>query len=171
MGLTMSRDDQLAKLRERIFRFAASRIAADRAEDLAQEVLIVLEEKYLHLDRLEDLLPLSLQIMRFKMTAMLRKSHRRGEQNSVPVDDWPVTDPTPGPDLQAERRELLAQLAKGLAGLGERCREMMRLKLEGRNFLEIQGHFGAASINTIYTWDHRCRQQLRELMGQQGRPS
>ncbi len=131
---------------------------------------MVLEEKYPHLDGLEDLLPLSLQIMRFKMTAMLRKSHRRGEQNSVSVDDWPVTDPTPGPDAQAERRELLDQLAKGLAGLGARCREMMRLKLEGKNFLEIQRLLGAESINTIYTWDHRCRQQLRELMGQ-GRPS
>ena len=79
----MTRPEQLERLRERIFRFAASRIAADRAEDLAQEVLLVLEEKYAHLDRLEDLLPLSLQIMRFKMTASLRKSHRRGENTSV----------------------------------------------------------------------------------------
>ena len=88
----MTRADQLTRLRERIFRFAASRIATDRAEDLAQEVLIVLEEKYPHLDRLEDLLPLSLQIMRFKMTAMLRKSHRRGESTSVSV--WTSTGET-----------------------------------------------------------------------------
>ena len=167
----MTREDQLARLRERIYRFAASRIAADRAEDLAQEVLIVLEEKYPHLDRLEDLLPLSLQIMRFKMTAMLRKSHRRGEHHSISLDDWPVVDPTPGPDAQAERRELLAQLAKGLASLGERCREMMRLKLQGLNFAQIQSHFGAESINTIYTWDHRCRQQLRDLMSDPRKPS
>jgi len=167
----LTRADQLVKLRERIVRFAASRIAADRAEDLAQEVLMVLEEKYPHLDRLEELLPLSLQILRFKMTAMLRKLHRRGESNAVSVDDWPVVDPTPRPDAQAERRQLLEQLAKGLAGLGDRCRQMMRLKLEGRNFAEIQGLMGAESINTVYTWDHRCRQQLRELMGQAGRPS
>jgi RNA polymerase sigma-70 factor (ECF subfamily) len=24
---------------------------------------------------------------------------------------------------------------------------------------------GAQSINTVYTWDHRCRQQLLDLMG------
>ncbi len=167
----MNRTEQLAKLRERILRFAASRIAADRAEDLAQDVLLVLEEKYPHLDRLEDLLPLSLQIMRFKMTAMLRKGHRRGEHHAVSVDDWPVVDPTPGPEAQAERREMLDQFASALAGLGERCREMMRLKLEGKNFLEIQSTLGVESINTIYTWDHRCRQQLRELMGQDRRPS
>lgn len=161
----MNRAEQLARLRERIFRFAASRIAADRAEDLAQEVLMVLEEKYAHLDRLEDLLPLSLQILRFKMTALLRKSHRRGESTSVSVDDWPVVDPTPGPEVQAERREQLTQLASALASLGERCRELMRLKLRGHSFAEIQAHFGADSLNTVYTWDHRCRQQLRERMG------
>jgi RNA polymerase sigma-70 factor (ECF subfamily) len=47
----------------------------------------------------------------------------------------------------------------------------MRLKLEGKNFIEIQTQMGAESINTVYTWDHRCRQQLRELMSQTGRPS
>jgi len=165
----MSRPDQLVHLRERIVRFAASRIAVDRAEDLAQEVLIVLEEKYAHLHRLEDLVPLSLQILRFKMTALLRKAHRRGESTSVSVDDWPVVDPTPSPEAQAERREQLAHLATAMAALGDRCREIMRLKLQGRTFAEIQSHLGADSLNTVYTWDHRCRQQLRDLM--QGRPS
>ena len=59
----------LRKLRERIVGFAASRMQRDAAEDLAQEVLILLHEKYGHLDRLEDLLPLSLKIVRFKMLA------------------------------------------------------------------------------------------------------
>ena len=167
----MTRADQLAKLRERIFRFAASRIAADRAEDLAQDVLLVLEEKYPQLDRLEDLLPLSLQIMRFKMTAMLRKGQRRGEHHAVSVDDWPLVDPAPSPADQAERQELLTQFATAIGGLGERCREIFRLKLEGRNFAEIQATLGADSLNTVYTWDHRCRQQLRERMGETRRPS
>jgi RNA polymerase sigma-70 factor, ECF subfamily len=39
------------------------------------------------------------------------------------------------------------------------------LKLEGKTFPEIQGILGAASINTIYTWDLRCRKQLQERMG------
>jgi RNA polymerase sigma-70 factor (ECF subfamily) len=49
--------------------------------------------------------------------------------------------------------------------LGERCRELMRLKLQGKNFLEIQKAMGASSINTVYTWDFRCRKHLLELMG------
>jgi len=49
----LQRDDLLARLRERIFRFAASRLQRDAAEDLAQEVLLVLHEKYAALDRVE----------------------------------------------------------------------------------------------------------------------
>jgi len=49
--------------------------------------------------------------------------------------------------------------------LGERCREIFRLKLQGFNFPEIQKQMRADSLNTIYTWDHRCRKQLLSAMG------
>jgi len=49
--------------------------------------------------------------------------------------------------------------------MGERCRELFRLKLQGRTFAEIQQLLGAASLNTVYTWDHRCRKQLLEALG------
>jgi RNA polymerase sigma-70 factor (ECF subfamily) len=49
--------------------------------------------------------------------------------------------------------------------LGERCRELFRYKLAGLPFPEIRTKMGAASVNTVYTWDLRCRQRLRELMG------
>ena len=42
----MNRDEILAHLRERILAFAASRMGRDIAEDLAQDVLIVIEQKY-----------------------------------------------------------------------------------------------------------------------------
>jgi RNA polymerase sigma-70 factor (ECF subfamily) len=49
--------------------------------------------------------------------------------------------------------------------LGQRCRELIRLKLQGKSFPEIQKIMGAAALNTVYTWDHRCRKNLMELMG------
>jgi RNA polymerase sigma-70 factor (ECF subfamily) len=49
--------------------------------------------------------------------------------------------------------------------MGERCRELFRLKLEGRSFPEIREKMGTKSINTIYTWDFRCRKELLERMG------
>ncbi len=164
MGLA-PREELLEKLRERIVRFAASRLERDAAEDLAQEVLMLLHEKYSHLERLEDLLPLSLRIVRFKMFAVRRKAARRGEYSQVSIEDIPLPDPDWTPLDYVEHQELVERLARAMGQLGERCRRLMRLKLEGRTFAEIQKIMGAGTINTIYTWDHRCRQRLLELMG------
>jgi RNA polymerase sigma-70 factor (ECF subfamily) len=161
----VDREQILARLRERIVTFAASHISRDVAEDLAQEVLMLLHEKYAHLDRSEDLLPLSLQIVRFKMMSLRRKSARRGEYNQVSISDIPLPDLEANPADAFERKEMLDRLTRAVAQLGERCRELMKLKLQGRTFPEIQKIMGAGAINTIYTWDHRCRKNLLELMG------
>ena len=162
----MDRTQILERPRERIVRFAASRlIGGGAAEDIAQEVLLVLHEKYPDLDRAEDLLPLSLEIARLKIWAVRRKSSRRGEDHQVSVDDLPLRAESPDPFEQASHRENLARLETALAGLGERCRTLLRLKLQGYSFAEIQKEMGAASLNTIYTWDFRCRKQLLERMG------
>ena len=49
--------------------------------------------------------------------------------------------------------------------LGPRCKDLFRLKLEGKTFAEIHVLLRAGSINTVYTWDARCRKQLLQLMG------
>ena len=159
----MSRDEILARLRERIVAFAASRIQRDQAEDLTQEVLVVLEEKYPAVTALDELLPLSLRIMRFKLAGFRRKQERRGLTDDI--GEMQVADSRPTPESQAERQELLRLLSQAIPKLGERCREIFRLKLLGRSFAEIGEALGAASINTVYTWDARCRQKLLELMG------
>ena len=161
----MSRDEILAQLRERIVAFAASRMGRDSAEDLAQEALILLEEKYAHVTELSELLPLSLQIVRFKMAGARRKSVRRGESSQIPVDELQLPSASLTPEEQARRRQSVERLTAAVQRLGERCRELIRLKLLGRSFAEIQEHFGAASINTVYTWDARCRKNLLDLMG------
>jgi len=160
-----SREEILRKLRERIVRFAASKIQRDAAEDLAQEVLIVLHEKYRHLERLEDLFPLSLEIVRFKLMAHRRKAQRHGEYTQIPVDGIQVTDDGPDPLMAAEQSEMRERLIAAIAQLGDRCKKMMALKLEGKSFAEIRVILGAASINTVYTWDLRCRKHLLELIG------
>jgi RNA polymerase sigma-70 factor, ECF subfamily len=163
-NITLERDRILTLLRERIVRFAASRLSGDAAEDLAQEVLIVLHEKYAHVTGLEDLLPLSLQIVRYKILGERRKMVRHGEYSLVSVDDVPLAAPT-DTEREAGRRLTVERLRKALPLLGERCRQLLRYKLEGKSFAEIRALMGAASINTIYTWDFRCRKNLRELMG------
>jgi RNA polymerase sigma-70 factor, ECF subfamily len=161
----LDREHILARLRERIVAFAASHLSRDAAEDLAQEVLLLLHEKYPHVQRVEELLPLSLQIVRYKIVSTRRKAARRGEYTQVSVTDIPLPDLDSNPATLAERRELLERLNRAVAGLGGRCRELMRLKLQGKTFPEIQKIMGASAINTVYTWDHRCRKNLLDAMG------
>jgi RNA polymerase sigma-70 factor, ECF subfamily len=167
----IAREDILRKLRERIVGFAASRMQRDAAEDLAQEVLILLHEKYGHLDRLEDLLPLSLKIVRFKMLAYRRKARRHGEYTQLSVDEIQTPDGRTDTLTAMEQRETRERLMAAIAALGDRCRKLLALKLEGKSFAEIQIVFGVNSINTIYTWDFRCRQSLMESINAAGEKS
>jgi RNA polymerase sigma-70 factor, ECF subfamily len=158
----MERDEVLARLRERLVGYAASRNERGWAEDLAQDVLMVLEQKYAEVQRWEELVPLALQILRYKMAGHRRREARRSGQD---VGEVSIADPAPGPEMWAEREELLDRLAKAIPRLGERCREILRMKLLGRSFSEIQDELDAPSIRTVYSWDARCRQKLTELLG------
>lgn len=125
----------------------------------------MIERKYGQVERAEELLPLAFQILRFKMTEFRRKAARRGEFDSKPVEDIALSDGAADHALALERRDLQEKLAAAIEKLDGRCRELMRLKLEDKGFEEIRVALGAATLNTVYTWDHRCRQRLRELMG------
>ncbi|TFG59159.1 MAG: sigma-70 family RNA polymerase sigma factor [Nitrospirales bacterium] len=161
------REEILRQLRERIVAFATSRGLREGAEDVAQDVLMVLHQKYPHVTELTELVPLSFQVLRFKMLDLHRKMLRHGEYNQESVDDLPLVDPGDDPSRQAEQKERVTQLIAALQQLGDRCQQLFRLKLEGHTFPEIMNLLGERSINTIYTWDSRCRKQLLTLMGGQ----
>lgn len=161
----MTRDQILTSLRERILAFATSRVQKDTAEDLTQEVLILLHEKYAGVTEPTELVPLAFQVLRFKMLDAHRKSLRRGEYNQQSLDDLPLANPDTDPATQLDQKQRVDRLVNAVAQLGDRCRELLKWKLEGHSFPEIQKLMGQASINTIYTWDLRCRKQLLSLMG------
>lgn len=170
----LSRDEALRRIRERILRFAASRISMDVAEDLTQEVLILLTTKYAAVTAIEDLMPLSFQIVRLKLMAHRRKARRRGEDQQPDLE--PVLETAhddsfgSSPDEVLRRRELADRLIEAGRKLGTRCRLIFRLKLQGHPFAEIQRVLGAKSINTVYTWDARCRRDFLALLGDSWKP-
>ena len=161
----MDRDEILSRLRERIVAFAASHLSRDGAEDIAQEVMLLLHTKYGGVSELEDLVPLALRIARFKIAATWRKAHRRGEDRQTSVEETVLPDRGMSPSDYVEKKQMLERLAAALRQLSGRCRELFRLKLQGKGFGEIQGILGVRSINTVYTWDFRCRKQLLERLG------
>ena len=161
----MTRDEILTSLRERILAFATSRVSREVAEDLTQEVLVLLQEKYARVTELTELVPLAFQVLRFKMLDAHRKSLRRGEYNQESVDELPLANPGDDPATLLDQKQRVDRLLAAVAQLGDRCRDLLTLKLEGHSFPEIQTRMGQHSINTIYTWDLRCRKQLLSLMG------
>lgn len=161
----MTRDEILTSLRERILSFATSRVSKDLAEDLTQEVLVLLHEKYARVTELTELVPLAFQVLRFKMLDAHRKSLRRGEYNQESVDELPLANPGDDPATLLDQKQRVDRLLAAVAQLGDRCRDLLTLKLEGHSFPEIQTRMGQHSINTIYTWDLRCRKELLSLMG------
>ncbi|HKT34166.1 MAG TPA: sigma-70 family RNA polymerase sigma factor [Nitrospira sp.] len=161
----MDRDGVLASLRERIVAFATSRVSREQAEDVTQEVLSLLHQKYAHVTDLSELMPLAIQILRFKMLDAHRKALRRGEYNQESVDNLALAASDPSPETQLDQKQRVERLLAAVGRLGERCRELFRWKLEGKSFVEIQTLMGQRSLNTIYTWDSRCRKQLLSLMG------
>jgi len=161
----IERDQILQLLRERIVAFAASRDRGDRAEDVAQEVMRLLHVKYPHVTELKELVPLALKIARFVILGVRRKEIRRGEASQLSVDEIPIPDSRHNPGDMVMRKEAIQRLSAAISSLGERCRQLIRYKLQGKNFAEIQVLFKVSAINTIYTWDHRCRKQLLEALG------
>ena len=158
-------DEILSRLRERIVAYAACHISRDLAEDIAQEVMLLLHTKYGQVSALEELAPLAIKIARFKIAGVHRKAHRRGEDRQTAIEDVALADPGISPSDYLERKQTLERLAKALGKLEGRCRQLFRLKLEGKSFAEIRVALGVGSINTIYTWDFRCRKQLLERLG------
>jgi RNA polymerase sigma-70 factor (ECF subfamily) len=158
----MIRDDILHQLRERILGFAPSKVLREAAEDLVQEVLIVLHEKYPEITALRELLPLSLQILRYKILDCHRKSFRRGEYNQESVEELPLPASGDNPETELVKKQRLERLIVAFDQLSNRCRQLFRWKLEGKKFSEIQSLLGATSINTVYTWDQRCLRRIKE---------
>jgi len=155
----------LSLIRERILVFTASRTGRDAAEDIAQETMLVILHRYSHLTEASELIPLAIQIARFKICSYYRKVKRRGEKEAIPIDDLQLSNGEPDPDTLMIRNQLKDKLRDAIPQLGERCRQIFRMKLEGLSFQQIQSELKAGSINMVYTWDLRCRKSLRELMG------
>lgn len=145
----------LVKVRERIVRFAASKVGAEYADDLANDTIQVVETKYRDKDSEADLIPLAVGVMKNK----IREFRRQRDRGHAPLDEARAAAADDSRD--ADLRRLLYD---SIARLGPRCRELFRLQLEGYTSPEIQRRLGARTLRTLYTWTFRCTEELRKIM-------
>lgn len=167
MNNVQDRQEIFSKLRERIRGYATSIVGADRAEDVAQETVIVLVEKYESVETLTELLRIAFKVARFKIGNLIRLEGRR-KTGGLEDEQWEQIQDTPErePEDEAIRREQISQLAEAIRSLSKKCQEIFRMKLEGHNFADIAEALRAGSVDTLYVWDHRCRRKLKEVLGQ-----
>lgn len=166
------REQGLTRVRARVLAFARARMDHADAEDLTQDVMVLLATKYAHVDAVEDLTALGVRCAALKRTAWWRKAARRrglGETSAPGGPDAPppadlASDGAPDPEAAALARQRLTLFVGAADQLDGRCREILRRKLEGASFVEIAAELGRP-VNTIYSWDHRCHKRLRALLG------
>lgn len=161
----VARDAALETLRRRILAAARRRVRepAD-AEDLTQEVLLLLTTRYADVDDPGERVALALGILRKKRADLWRKAARHGEASAEDAADLPLPHEGPGPDTLAADRERLRLFVAAASRLDGRCREILRRKIQGASFVEIAAELGRP-VNTVYSWDWRCHRRLRRLLG------
>jgi len=166
------REPVLAIVRRRVLAFARRRLSPADAEDLTQEVMLLLATKYAHVSAPEELVALGVRSAALKAMAHWRKLARRrvlgeielpaGDLDASPADRTP--DDAPDAEAGAIARQRLALFIQAADQLDGRCREILRRKLEGASYVEIAAELGRP-VNTVYSWDHRCHKRLRALLG------
>lgn len=157
----------LSQIRDRVYRFAASRMSREDAEDRTQEVMILLVEKvdkYGHITEPEDVYRLALNILVKKRIGWYRTRHRRGEDNAHQVDTLPLPDPSLDPEQALGRKRVAESLAAAMKSLDERCQTVIGLSLRGFGTAEILKKMEMASENAVLLAVSRCRRKLRELL-------
>lgn len=160
----LSREEILVRVRVRIVAYAASRVRSERAEDIAQETLMLIETRYSHVHDEPDLTKVGLKIAYYKVLESRRGPRIEG------FADGPESEgaaPPVHPGLSPEELALVAQLKRQMANLSPECRDMWRYHLEGVDYDQIQRITGVNKNALFQRW-RRCRLALREMVNPKG---
>jgi RNA polymerase sigma-70 factor (ECF subfamily) len=145
--------------RKRIVDFARAKVGQETAEDIAQECLLLLMERYPHVRDVTSIIKLTVTIARNKLFEHFRHAQRHEEFAEATPD-------TTDMHRDLERQQVVNRILPSVLQLGERCRSLLTMKLfEEKTAADIQQAMNVKSINTIYTWERRCFQQLLDLVG------
>jgi RNA polymerase sigma factor (sigma-70 family) len=157
--------EPIEEIRERILASAASRMSRSDAEDLAQDVVTILLVKYADVKDPADLLRLAYDILFKLRIGWYRRRIRRGEDTAESVDDVPLADRADDPETALLRKEFAERVGKAIRSLGEPCRTILRLKLEGQDTDYIMKAIRAGTKNALFIRLKRCRDLLDEKLG------
>jgi RNA polymerase sigma-70 factor (ECF subfamily) len=152
----------LELVRVRIVGFATYLGCGSDSEDIAQETLLVLHNRYAAVEDRGEMLKLAVRIC-----ANLAMNWRRRRSNSAQVAEVPdaIADPLGrNPESALIEKQLQELLLKAIRESDERCKQLLRLRLGGAKTKDIAALVGAkpGAVDTAY---FRCLQRLRNAVG------
>lgn len=165
-----NRDEVIGKLRTSLVRFLVTQPGMSRedSEDVAQQTMVVLlSDRYRHLEEEADLTPLSFEIVRRTRLDFLR---RRKRYEPMPEGHDPVSH-EPGvdriliegyEDIESKARRWLDRLRNLLPGMSKRCRQLLELRLKGFSTDDIAAAMSMTN-NYVLVAEHRCRNTIRGM--------
>ena len=174
----------LSDLRERFLVLAKRRVREDAVEDVVQEALRIVLERYRRRRTGVPVLVWSLAVLR-NVIGNHYQGRQRERQRTREVEDWqrlPVPDAAPDPleeTAAAELWEALGRALDRLAATSRRCAELFRHLLaslrEGGSGQEVTARVlermrrsePRLTRNAFYVALHRCRGRLRALLEQE----
>lgn len=157
------RDELFRKLRERILSTLSRRFGGARAEDLTQDIMMILIQKYSHLEEGEILDKVASTIMGFIKLAENRRISKEASRAGADDPELVIRSDDPPIDVLLIRRERLKELESGISQLKQRCRKLAALRLEGKTTAEAAADLQISPGATDKAW-HDCLKRLREIM-------
>jgi RNA polymerase sigma factor (sigma-70 family) len=152
------------KVRDRVFRFAASWMSREAAEDLSQTVMIIMLEKYSQAMNPEEALAIAVGVLTRVRIGYYRKRVRRKEDQNEQVDVLPLADDRDNPERALGRRRAAAKVHTAIDALDEKCQRIIRLSLEGFGAKEIAELLRLPTPNSADLALSRCRGKLRSSL-------
>ena len=148
---------QLVRARIRGFLLARRHPEAD-ADDVTQDCIVVLIDRYPHVRDRIDMLKLATRIAGNRICQLYRDRARVTQ-----FAEEPAAAGDPG--QTAQQRELVDRVLLGMMELGARCRDLLRMLLiEQRDYAEIRATLGIES-DYIYVLRERCLRALKRNVG------
>jgi RNA polymerase sigma factor (sigma-70 family) len=163
-----------SEIRVRLSAVAQYRIRDEKIrEDVVQETMLVLAEKYQSLPSKGGALAFALQILRNKIGDCYRQQHR-AQRTLVEIDAVDGRNPerpTPmellagglRPDEILEKDEIHDRVRKAIDQLGLECQRIFLGLLEEKSRTELARELNK-SMEALYKQLSRCAEQLRNLL-------
>jgi RNA polymerase sigma factor (sigma-70 family) len=159
----VDREETFRLLRERIVKYGQSHVSGF-AEDLVQDAITLLLDKYKEKDQLDDLIPLGIAVMKNKISDLRRSSGFRAAKGGVDAQTASLPSKEPRPDQVFEKNERTALLVAGVRRLSEDCRELLKFRVQGMSTEQIHKHRPGWTLENVNLRIYRCKEKLRGFM-------